>query len=48
MPLCATHGLFSGEALDRLDHAHIEEIVVTDSIVLPDHHHCKMRLKVRP
>lgn len=43
--VCATHGLFSGEALDRLDHAHIEEIVVTDSIVLPDHH-CKMRLKV--
>ncbi|GAB6928128.1 ribose-phosphate diphosphokinase [Paenibacillus sp. JCM 10914] len=35
--VCATHGLFSGEALDRLDHAHIEEIVVTDSIVLPEH-----------
>jgi len=26
----------SGKALDRLDHAHIAEIVVTDSIALPE------------
>ncbi|WP_422659180.1 ribose-phosphate diphosphokinase [Paenibacillus sp. EC2-1] len=36
--VCATHGVFSGQALDRLDHAHIEELVVTDSIALPDQH----------
>ncbi|WP_054954726.1 ribose-phosphate diphosphokinase [Paenibacillus dakarensis] len=34
--VCATHGVFSGQALDRLDHAHIEELVITDSIALPD------------
>lgn len=34
--VCATHGVFSGNALERLDHAHIEELVVTDSIALPD------------
>lgn len=36
--VCATHGVFSGQALERLDHAHIEELVVTDSIALPDQH----------
>lgn len=36
--VCATHGVFSGQALERLDHAHIEELVVTDSIAIPDHH----------
>jgi ribose-phosphate pyrophosphokinase len=34
---CATHGIFSGPALERLKNAPIEEIVVTDSIPLPDH-----------
>lgn len=33
--VCATHGLFSGEALKRLDHPAIRELVVTDSISLP-------------
>ncbi|KKO52616.1 ribose-phosphate diphosphokinase [Paenibacillus sp. DMB20] len=36
--VCSTHGVFSGGALDRLDHAHIEEMVITDSIALPDDH----------
>ncbi|OAB42188.1 ribose-phosphate diphosphokinase [Paenibacillus glacialis] len=36
--VCATHGLFSGSALERLNHPHIKEVVVTDSIVLPNDH----------
>ncbi|MBA2285291.1 MAG: ribose-phosphate pyrophosphokinase [Ktedonobacteraceae bacterium] len=34
---CATHGVFSGPATERLRATPIEEIVVTDSIPLPDH-----------
>ncbi len=34
---CATHGVFSGPALDRLSDAPIKEVVVTDSIPLPEH-----------
>jgi ribose-phosphate pyrophosphokinase len=34
---CATHGVFSGSALERLSKAPIKEIVVTDTIPLPDH-----------
>jgi ribose-phosphate pyrophosphokinase len=34
---CATHGVFSGPAIERLKATPIEEIVVTDSIPLPDH-----------
>ena len=33
---CATHGVFSGPAIERLRKALIKEIVVTDSIPLPD------------
>ncbi|QWU16426.1 ribose-phosphate pyrophosphokinase [Paenibacillus sophorae] len=36
--VCATHGLFSGPAIERLDHPGIEEVVVTDSIELPADH----------
>ncbi|MFD0712196.1 ribose-phosphate diphosphokinase [Paenibacillus sp. GCM10027626] len=36
--VCATHPLFSGPALQRLDHPNIKEVVVTDSISLPDDH----------
>lgn len=36
--VCATHGLFSGPALQRLDHPSIQEVVTTDSIALPDDH----------
>jgi ribose-phosphate pyrophosphokinase len=34
---CATHGVFSGSALERLSKAPIKEIVVTDTLPLPDH-----------
>jgi len=34
--VCATHPLFSGPALQRLDHPSIKEVIVTDSIALPD------------
>ncbi len=34
---CATHGIFSGPAIERLKKAPIKEIVITDSIPLPEH-----------
>ena len=34
--ICATHGIFSGPAIDRLRAAAVKEIVFTDSIPLPD------------
>jgi len=34
---CATHGIFSGPAIERLSKAPIKEIVITDSIPLPEH-----------
>lgn len=34
---CATHAVFSGPAIERLNKAPIKEILVTDSIPLPDH-----------
>src|SRR6266704_2377205 len=33
---CATHGIFSGPAIDRLNSASIKEIVITDSIPLSE------------
>lgn len=36
--ICATHGLFSGEALQKLDHPNINEIVTTDTILLDGNH----------
>lgn len=36
--VCATHPLFSGNALQKLDHPNIREVVITDSILLPDEH----------
>jgi ribose-phosphate pyrophosphokinase len=33
---CATHGVLSGPAVERLSNAPIKEIVITDSIPLPD------------
>ena len=32
---CATHGVFSGESLDRIDESPITEVIVTDTIPLP-------------
>ena len=40
----ATHAILSGDAVDRLDRAPIEEIVVTDTIPLPPE---KRRAKIR-
>ncbi|MBB6735360.1 ribose-phosphate diphosphokinase [Cohnella zeiphila] len=34
--VCATHPLFSGDALRKLDHPSIREVVVTDTILLPN------------
>lgn len=34
---CATHGVFSGPAIERLSKANVREIVVTDTIPQPDH-----------
>lgn len=34
--ICATHPLFSGPAIQRLDHPNIKEVVITDSLPLPD------------
>jgi ribose-phosphate pyrophosphokinase len=36
--ICATHAVFSGPALQRLDHPNIKEVVITDSIAIPDDH----------
>jgi ribose-phosphate pyrophosphokinase len=33
---CATHGIFSGPAIERLKSAPVKEIVVTDSVPLPE------------
>ena len=32
---CATHGLFSGPAYDRIENSRIEEVVVTDAVPVP-------------
>jgi len=34
--VCATHPLFSGNAITRLDHPSIKEVIVTDTIALPE------------
>jgi len=36
--VCATHGLFSENALDKLQHPNIRQVVVTDSIAQPELH----------
>jgi ribose-phosphate pyrophosphokinase len=32
---CATHGILSGPAIDRIRDSHLQEVVITDSIPLP-------------
>jgi ribose-phosphate pyrophosphokinase len=34
--ICATHGLLSGPAVQRLKEAPIAEVVITDSVVVPE------------
>lgn len=36
---CATHGVLSGEAVDRIEKSVIQKLVVLDTIPLPDHRH---------
>jgi len=36
--ICATHGLFSENAIDKLNHPYIEEVVITDTILLDCEH----------
>lgn len=42
--ICATHPVFSGPALQRLDHPNIMEVVITDSIAIPDDHAARFRV----
>ena len=41
--ICATHPVFSAGALERLDHPSIKEVIVTDSIALPEAHAIALR-----
>ena len=34
---CATHGVFSGDSLERIDASPLTEVIVTDTIPLPEH-----------
>ncbi|MEX2461184.1 MAG: ribose-phosphate pyrophosphokinase [Paenibacillaceae bacterium] len=36
--ICATHAVFSGPALERLDHPNIKEVIITDSIAIAEQH----------
>jgi len=36
--ICATHGLFSDNAAKKLDHPYINEVIITDTILLDDEH----------
>lgn len=36
--ICATHGLFSGNALEKLTHPNIREVVITDTIAIDEEH----------
>ncbi|CAM3005948.1 ribose-phosphate pyrophosphokinase [Paenibacillus sediminis] len=42
--VCATHGLFSDNAIERLVHPNIKEVVITDSIALPEEHSSKFTI----
>ena len=47
--VCATHPVFSNDALKKLDHPYIREVVVTDSILLPEERPSRIRvLSVAP
>jgi len=36
--VCATHGVFSGNAIERLSHPNISEVVITDTIPIHEEH----------
>ena len=43
--VCATHGLFSGPAFERIEASNIKEVVVTDAVPVPQEHQTE-KLKV--
>ena len=42
--VCATHPVFTDPAIQRLDHPNIKEIIITDSIALPDNVSSKFKV----
>ncbi|MDQ1911374.1 ribose-phosphate pyrophosphokinase [Paenibacillus sp. GD4] len=42
--ILATHAVFSGPALERLNHPNIKEVIITDSIAIPDDHPEKFKV----
>lgn len=42
--ICATHPVFSGPALQRLDHPNIREVIITDSIAIPQDHSSRFKV----
>jgi ribose-phosphate pyrophosphokinase len=42
--VCASHPIFSGDAIQRLDHPNIKQLVVTDTIMLPPGHSEKFKI----
>jgi ribose-phosphate pyrophosphokinase len=42
--ICATHAVFSAKAIERLQHPFIQEVVITDSIYVPEVHSNKFRV----
>jgi ribose-phosphate pyrophosphokinase len=42
--VCATHGVFAADALERIDDSPIEEVIVTDTIPLPAHGRGRVRV----
>ncbi|MUT66944.1 ribose-phosphate pyrophosphokinase [Paenibacillus sp. NEAU-GSW1] len=42
--ICATHGLFSENAIQKLDHPYISEVVVTDTIAIPEDRPAKFKV----
>jgi ribose-phosphate pyrophosphokinase len=42
--ILATHAVFSGPALERLNHPNIKEVIITDSIAIPQDHPDKFQV----
>lgn len=42
--VCATHGIFADDAIDRIEDSSIEGILVTDTIPLPEHGRGRVRV----
>ena len=47
--ICASHGLFTGESLDKINHSDISKVIVTDSLPMPTENNQKIvQLSVSP